>query len=261
MIAGAASASEPAAEAVSAPAAPKLRGLKARPPRGTPREKRIPKVPTLLDTPGPDPATPLEDVRLAVGTIVGVFGVAGELKVRLSTDDPDRLLDLKRIWVGDEPRPRRVMGVRFHAGMALLTLQFVANPEDARTFVGQTLRVAGTDVRPPEPGEYFLYQLMGLTAYDEAGATIGIVTDLMETGANDVFVISPPGGGADVLLPNHPDVVLAIDPPGGRMVIRPLDYGDEPQKPPKKQPKRGRAVAADPEGADNAENAAGAAPS
>ena len=191
-----------------------------------PKPKRDFRMARLSESAGPDPATPLADVRLAVGTIVGVFGIEGEMKLRFSTDDPDRLTELKQVWVGAETKPRRVMGFRFHGGMGLLRLQFVASPEDARSFVGQPIRVAGTDVRPPEPGEYLLYQLMGLEVLDESGTGLGKVTDLIETGAHDVFVVTPCDNGPDILLPNHPEVVLEIDPTAGRMVVRPLNYGD-----------------------------------
>lgn len=89
---------------------------------------------------------------------------------------------------------------------------------------GEPLRIAGTDARPLEPGEYYLYQLIGLQVFDEAGTALGAVTDIMETGANDVLVVAPPDGGADQLFPNHPDVVLDVDPNAGRMVVRPLVY-------------------------------------
>ena len=78
------------------------------------------------------------------------------------------------------------------------------------------------------PGEFFLYQLVGLDVRDESGAELGIVTDVLETGANDVFVISPAGGGPDLLIPHVPEVVLDIVPSEGRMVIRPpLYYGED----------------------------------
>ncbi len=179
----------------------------------------------LIDSAGPDPATPLEQVRLALGVLVGVHGLQGELKLRLFTDDPEHLATLKHVYVGDEPEPRRLLGVRFHAGQALLRLQGVATPEQGMALRGRTIRIAGTDARPPAPGEYFLYQLIGLEAFDEAGGSLGRVTDVMETGAHDVFVVTP-SSGPDQLFPNHPEVVLDIDPVGGRIVVRPLVYDE-----------------------------------
>ena len=181
----------------------------------------------LVDTPGPEPGTPLADVKLVVGTVAGAHGLRGELKVALATDDPEHLATVKRLWLGDEPRPRKLLGVRFHAGQALIRLGGIATPEAAREYRGQRLRMAGADARPLPPGEYRLYQLVGLEAVTEAGESLGTVTDVLETGANDVFVIGPAAGGQDLLLPYHPDVILEISPEQGRMLVRPLRYYDE----------------------------------
>ena len=76
----------------------------------------------LAQTQGPSPDAPLSEVRLTVGVIVGAHGLEGELKVRLTTDDPDHLATIKRIYLGDSPAPVRHRGLRFHQGMVLLTL-------------------------------------------------------------------------------------------------------------------------------------------
>jgi 16S rRNA processing protein RimM len=169
---------------------------------------------------------PLAAVRLTVGTVVGAHGVRGELKVRLTTDDPEHLRRgvVKRVWVGDEPGARRLLGVRLHAGQALVRVQGIATREAALALRGQPLRIAGADARPLAPGEFYLYQVIGLDAVDEAGRALGRVTDILETGAHDVFVVTPPAGGPDLLLPNHPEVVLDVRPAEGRMVVRPLVY-------------------------------------
>lgn len=199
-----------------------------RPTRSRPRPARPARPasarPSLAETAGPDAATPLAAVRLVVGTIVGPHGVRGEAKLRLVTDDPEHLVHVPRVYVGDEPRPRRLRGVRFHRGQALLRIDGIATPEAVDALRGQPVRIAGTDARPPAPGEYFLYQLLGLEVVDEAGEPLGRVSDLIETGAHDVLVVAPPGGGPDLLLPNHPDVVLDVRPDEGRMVVRPLVY-------------------------------------
>ena len=148
----------------------------------------------------------------------------GELKLRLATDHPEHLRAVKRVYLGDEPKPRRLLGVRFHAGRALLRVQGVTTPEAVDALRGLPVRIAGTDARPLAPDEFFLYQVIGLDAVDEAGVLLGQVTDVLETGAHDVFVVTPSGGGPDLLLPNHPDVVLDVRPADGRMIVRPLVY-------------------------------------
>jgi 16S rRNA processing protein RimM len=183
--------------------------------------------PRLSDTAGPDPGAPLERVRLTIGTILAPHGVRGEFKVRLQTDDPAHLLTIKRLYLGDETTARTVLGARLHAGNALMRLQGISTPGTVERLRGMPLRIRGTDARPLAADEYFLYQVMGLAVFDESGNRIGQVTDLIETGANDVLVIAPDDGGADILLPSHPDVILAMDPAAGRIVVRPLTYYGE----------------------------------
>jgi 16S rRNA processing protein RimM len=136
-------------------------------------------------------------------------------------------LTLKRIYLGDETTPRTVLGTRLHAGNALMRIQGISTPETVERFRGAPLRIRATDARPLAADEYFLYQMIGLAVFDEAGNPLGHVTDLMETGANDVLVITPEDGGADLLLPSHPDVIVSMDPAVGRLVVRPLVYFGE----------------------------------
>ena len=180
----------------------------------------------LGQTTGPDPDTPLSEVRLAVGTIAGTHGVAGELKMLLATDDPDRLTSIKRIYIGEDAQPRRLLGVRFHKNMALLRVAGISRTDQGEALRGQTVRISGRDARPLEPGEFYYYQVVGLTAVDDAGNVVGTVSDILETGANDVFVLTPPDGGKEILLPNIPEVILELEPAERRMVVRPLVYWD-----------------------------------
>lgn len=194
-------------------------GSPSRPPRQTRAQRRAATTRKLIETRGPEPGAPVDSVRLAVGTIVGTHGVHGELKLRLSTDEPEHFATLKRVYLGDEERPRRLLSVRFDNDQALIRLSGIMTPEEGQKHHGQRIRIAGSDARPLAPGEYFLYQLIGLTAYDPQGQRIGVVSDLMETGAHDVLVITP-DKGADILVPNHPEYVTEIDPAAGRLTAR-----------------------------------------
>jgi len=181
----------------------------------------------LIATTGPDPGAALDEIRLTVGVFIGIHGVRGDAKMKLLTDDPEHLRTVKRLYLDDELAPRRIEEVRLHAGNALVKLEGINEPGAARTLQGKTARIAGTDARTLEDGEYRLYQLIGLTVVDEAGEPVGTVTDLLETGANDVFVIARPGQKDELLLPYHESAVVEIDPAAGRMVVRlPVYYGE-----------------------------------
>jgi 16S rRNA processing protein RimM len=204
-------------------------GRTASPPRGRRRPRPQPPSaePTrLIDTAGPDPETPLERVRLVVGTILAPHGVRGELKLRPATDAPEQLRHVKRVQIGDDEQWRRLLGARHHGDALLLRVEGITLPEQVAPLRGASVRIHGQDARALAPGEVFLYQLIGLHVVDEAGADLGRVTDLLETGANDVVVVTPAGGGADLLVPFHRDFVLDVAPERGQLVIRPPTFYD-----------------------------------
>ncbi len=211
--------------AVSSGSRPRTQAASSRT-TGRRKEKRAaPRLHKLIDTNGPPPATSVSDVRLTIGVILGPHGVHGELKMRLTTNDPDHLRDLKTVFLGSDERPRRLVAVRFQADHALISIEGIATREEGQQLRGVPVRIAGDEARPLAPGEFFLYQLIGLIAYGESGDRLGIVTDLIETGAHDVFVISS-NVAPDLLIPNHPDFVQAIEPAAGRLIVRPPEYGE-----------------------------------
>lgn len=178
----------------------------------------------LIDSPGPAAGEAPEDQILTVGVVIGTHGLNGELKVRVVSNDVEHVLTLTQVIIGDEDAPRRITGARLHAGHLLLSIRGVSTPEAASALNGQPLRVPARELRPLASGEFFIYQLVGLAVVTEAGEPLGTVTDLIETGANDVLVIAPPDEGPDLLLPLIPSVVLDVDPAAGRLIARPLEY-------------------------------------
>ncbi len=198
--------------------------------RGNPKPKR------LIDTAGPDPSADVADVRLTVGVIVGSHGIQGELRMSLQTDDPDNLLDVEQVYLGNSDEPVALDGIRFHGDGALILLAGVETPEEAKALRGTPVRIAGADARPLEPGEHFFYQLIGLKARTPEGEPLGEVVDIIETGAHDVFVIAPEGSRAsrspvgELLIPHHASYVLDVDPDAGTItVVKPV-YSDEVPK-------------------------------
>lgn len=167
----------------------------------------------------------MDEVRLTVGRLAGSHGVHGEMKMRLLTDEPDHLLEIEHVYLGERDTPIALQGIRFVNEGALISLEGIETPEEAARLSGLAVKIAGSDARPLEEGEFFLYQLIGLEAVLEDGTRVGTVVDLIETGAHDVLVIGErPGGGEQMLVPNHPEFVPEIDPAAGRLVVRPPEW-------------------------------------
>jgi 16S rRNA processing protein RimM len=107
----------------------------------------------------------------------------------------------------------------------LIRLAGIDNPEDGKRLGGLKVRIRGTDAAPLAEGEYFLFQLIGLKAELPSGEPLGEISDLIETGAHDVLVLTTTAG-TEMLVPNHPQFVLDIQPAEGRIVIQPPVYQD-----------------------------------
>ena len=173
---------------------------------------------SLIETPGPAPDANVEGIRLTIGVIGGTHGVQGELKLKLLTDHPEHLSTIRTVYLGDSDSPTGLTSVRFQGDQALIQLEGVLSPEEGKLLGGLKVRIAGSDALPLEEGEYFLFQLIGLSAVTSDGTAIGTVTDILETGAHDVLAIRPETG-PDILVPNHPRYVLDIAPQRNQIVI------------------------------------------
>ena len=149
------------------------------------------------------------------------------MKLRVLTDDPEHLSTIGTVYLGERNVPIVLRSIRFVNEGALIKLEGTDTPEDAALLSGLAVKIAGSDARPLAEGEYFLFQLIGLKAFLEDETPVGTVTDLIETGANDVLVIGErPDSSSELLVPNHPEFVLEISPEKERIVIRPPVYAN-----------------------------------
>jgi 16S rRNA processing protein RimM len=146
---------------------------------------------------------------MVVGTIVGSFGLQGELKVELNTDFPERFRDLTDVYVGTERQRRQVAGSRKHGGRVLLRLQGVTSPEEAGALRGRELAVPRTEAMPLPEGHYYLGDLIGVEVRTVDGLVLGAVIDVLRTGSNDVYVVGD--DRKPVLVPAIKDAVRELD--------------------------------------------------
>jgi 16S rRNA processing protein RimM len=163
-----------------------------------------------------------EPEYLAVGFLRRPHGVRGEMLMDVHTDFPERLKTGVRVFVGPGYQPMEIASQRPHAAGMLVRMQGVNSPEEAGRFRNRWVYVLAAD-RPPLPeGEYYHHQLIGLTVHTDQNQVLGILTDIIETGANDVYIVRD-SAGREVLLPAIPEVILDVDPTSGRMRVHLLD--------------------------------------
>ena len=155
---------------------------------------------------------------LVIGRITKPHGVRGEVRVEVHTDLPERFNWIERVYVGEnDPQPIRLEQVRFHGQWVLLKLEGYDDRLAAESLRAQWLQIPEEEALSLEEGEYFLYQVIGLNVISDQGEQLGQVSELMETGANNVFVVHGPLG--EILLPDTSEVIQEIDFDKGQMVV------------------------------------------
>jgi 16S rRNA processing protein RimM len=151
-----------------------------------------------------------EPVYLMVGYLRRAHGVRGEMVMEVHTDFPERLKARTKVFVGEHYQPMLIGSARKHHEGLLIKLNGIDTPEDAARYRNQLVYVTAAD-RPPLPkGQFYVHELIGFDVVDDEKNSIGVLTEIMQTGANDVYVVKRPDA-SEVLLPVIPSVVLEID--------------------------------------------------
>jgi len=155
---------------------------------------------------------------LVVGKLHRSHGVHGEMIMEVLTDFPDRLHVGMTLYIGDSQTPMQMVRLRQHDKGLLVSFQGCSTPEAAGELRNQLVYVLTAD-RPPLPeGDYYHHQIIGLHVLSDQGVSLGTVSEILETGANDVFAIRPKNG-PEILVPDTDEVILKIDLTKGEMVI------------------------------------------
>ncbi len=164
---------------------------------------------------------------LLLGEIVRPHGVRGELKMRVLTDYPERIAQLEAVYLAATPdakHPARytVGGLRMHQGDALLTLKQITDRNQAELLRGMYVMVDVRDAVPLENDEVYLFQLIGMEVRTIDGESLGKITDVLETGANDVYVVQGSAYG-EVLIPVTSETIIRTDTDAGVVTIKLLE--------------------------------------
>src|SRR5258708_25961476 len=166
---------------------------------------------------------------LTLALILRPHGVRGDLSIKVLTDFPERMNDLRTVYVGTDPeKPEKftehqvVWAHRAKKDNWLLRFEGVESREDADLLRNRLIFVSLADAVPLEADEIYLFQVLGLEVHTVDGLVLGRLTDIIVTGANDVYVIKGERYG-EVLIPAIPSVILRIDVAAGIMTVKLLD--------------------------------------
>ena len=150
---------------------------------------------------------------LQVGVITSTHGIKGEVKVFPTTDDPTRYSYLKDVILdtGKEKIDLKVSGVNYFKQYVIVKFKGINDINDIEKYKGSTLWVTRENAVPLEENEYFIADLIGLKVVTDEGEEFGELTDVMQTGANDVYVVETYKDKQEVLLPVIDECVLDVD--------------------------------------------------
>lgn len=151
---------------------------------------------------------------LVIGEVLRPHDVRGEVRMRVLTENREQLLDLEYLYLATSPNDSRrirvdVNGIRFNKAYALLSLAGYCSRDDAERLRAMLVMIDREQAAPLEGEQYYLFQLIGLRVFSD-NQEIGQVKEVLETGANDVYVVESPAFG-ELLLPAHEETIVKID--------------------------------------------------
>ncbi len=182
-------------------------------------------------TPPKPPETEPRDGFIAVGYVRGPHGIRGELSVEPLTEFPERFEPGATLWA--DGVAHTVAAARGHRGALLVELEGIGDRNAAARFGGLLLEVPDVTLPELEPGEYYRFQIVGMAVADTDGNDLGTVRSVLETGANDVYVVRD--AESELLIPAIDSVVQEVDVAARRMVVHLLDGLERRPLKPKKR--------------------------
>ncbi|MGN0367540.1 MAG: ribosome maturation factor RimM [Wujia sp.] len=160
------------------------------------------------------------DDMFRIGVITSTHGLRGEVKVFPTTDDVKRFKKLKKCYIRTQQGDMEVEknSCKFFKNMVILSFKEFTDINQIEKYKGCELYVDRENAVPLEEGEYYIADVIDADVFDDEGKKLGTLVDVMQTGANDVFVVNLEDG-KEVLFPVIPDCVLDIDTEQKKVVV------------------------------------------
>lgn len=161
---------------------------------------------------------------LLLGVVLKPQGTQGELKVRPYCDSPERLLRLERVWIKrDGMASIGVVSARVSGGMAYIRLEGIGSRGEAESWRGAQLHVRRDQAEPLGEWRWYIADLIGCRVEDERGAVLGTVSDVLQHGGHDVYVLRVDTG--ETLIPAVRELILRVDVDQGVITVNRERFG------------------------------------
>jgi 16S rRNA processing protein RimM len=153
---------------------------------------------------------PGEPVFLAIGQLRRSHGLHGEIIFEILTDFPERIIPGKTLFIGNSHSEIVVKSVRPHDKFLLLRFEGIDSLDEVRSLTNQIVYVRKSETPKLPEGQYYYHEIIGLNAIDEKGGLMGVISEIITTGANKVYVIKR-NNFPDILVPAIDSVILEIN--------------------------------------------------
>lgn len=160
----------------------------------------------------------MSDKMIVIGKITGPQGVRGEVRVMPLTEFPERFKTLKTALL-DNGQCLPVESVRYHQQFVLLKFAGFDDRNSIEHLRNALIRIERKDLMPLPEGHYHVFDIIGLAVYNEEEEFLGKISDILQTGSNDVYVVEQQNK-QPLLIPGLKSVVLHVDIPGGKMIVK-----------------------------------------
>jgi len=161
---------------------------------------------------------------LVAGKLRKSHGLSGEMWIEILTDHPELLRQGFPVFIGESLNKNIINSFRMAGKLGLIQLEGFNDPESLKRFSNAYLYVEKKDMPALRNEEYYHHELIGVEVRNEEGAVLGTLTEIIVTGANDVYVVTPKDGSKDILIPAIKSVIKKIDIEFKQMVISPQEW-------------------------------------
>jgi 16S rRNA processing protein RimM len=160
---------------------------------------------------------------VTIGIVAKPKGVESRLRILPLTFDPARFLDLDSIFIEKEGtlHEKVIESAEVKGKHVFLKIKGMKTMDECSNFVGSEVRISESDSPPLPEGEYYHYQIIGLEVFTDSGHYLGKVTDILETGSNDVYSVTD--SKREVLIPAIAEVIEEIDLDQNRIIVHPIE--------------------------------------
>ena len=160
-----------------------------------------------------------DDGLIVIGRLQKPFGLRGEIRVQAYTETFEAFE--KSEWLQIKEKRMVIKQIRIHKGSVLVLFDGISTPEQVSGLSGQLVQTLAQNLPAKDEDEYYYFELIGLDVFTESGRHLGKITEVMATGANDVFVVN--GDSGEILIPFIDEVVTDIDLAAKKVQVNPME--------------------------------------